>query len=351
MNKTQTTDMNRTKMKILLFGGVGAIFFAGSVLLITAYAVPHTWAQIVRNQLFLPMVIVNGNQLISFREVAGNLGAIRQFYESQDFSEVGLRVDFSSEDGKKRLKVREKELLNKLIEDRAIESLAKSASIVVTDEMIDQGVKRKLDEFSSTDKVAGDLERLYGWSLDDFKEKIVRNALYEDELNKVFMKENDTLQQVKIKIGEVETRLAKGDTFDQVANTYSDGRTAKEGGKLGWFTIDDLAPELRKNVESQKIGVPGGVIESSLGFHIVLVDAMKEENGEKRYQLRQIFVKKPMFSDWLSEQMKGMNVWVFDDEYDWNTDTARLEFRSEAMKNFETDLIQNKTGDAAFLFY
>lgn len=351
MNKTQTSDMNRTRTKIILFGVVGVIFFAGSLLLIVAYAVPYAWAQTLRNGLFLPAVIVEGKQTISFREVAGNLAAIRQFYETQDFSEVGLRVDFSSDDGKKRLKVREKELLNRLIENRAIQVIANSRGISVTDEMVDQGVKRKLDESGSMETVKEDLDRLYGWSLDDFKEKIVRSALYEEELNTVFMREDGTLLSAKIRIGEAETALARGASFDQVAKEYSDGRTAEDGGRLGWFEIGDLTPELRKSVESQRMGVSGETIESSLGFHIVLVDAMKEEEGKKRYQLRQIFVQKPMFSDWLSSQMRGMKVWVFNDEYDWSSDTARLEFHDETMRNFEAELIRNKTGDAAFLFY
>lgn len=351
MNTTQTNDMNKTRTRIILFGGVGTIFFIGSLLLIVAYAVPYSWAQTLRKELILPAVIVDGRQMISFREVAGNLAAIRRFYESQDFSEVGLRVDFSSDDGKKRLKVREKELLNRLIENRAIQVIAKDHGITITDEMVDQGVKRRLDESGSMEAVEGDLDRLYGWSLDDFKEKIVRDALYEDELNTIFMREDDAVLRAKIKIGEAETALARGTSFDQVAKEYSDGRTAEDGGRLGWFALGDLTPELRKSVESQRSGVPGETIESSLGFHIVLVDGVKEEDGKKRYQLRQIFVQKPLFSEWLSSQMRGMKVWVFNDEYDWNPDTARLEFHDEAMRNFETELIRNKTGDAAFLFY
>ena len=351
MDTTHMTDQKKTKAKILFFGGVGILFFISSVLLIVTYAVPYSWAQSVRQQLFLPMVVVDSKQLISFHEVASNLSAIKQFYESQDFSPVGLRVDFSSDDGKKRLKVREKELLNKLIEDRAIETLARSRGIIVTDEMVDQGVKRKLDEFGSTDAVTENLKRLYGWSLDDFKDKVVRSALYEDELKKIFLNGNNGLEQAKIKIGEAETSLARGNAFDEVASTHSDGRTAHDGGKLGWFTIEDLTTELRSSVASQKVGVPGETIESTLGFHIVLVDAVKEGDGVKSYQLRQIFVRKPLFSDWLSNEMQQMNVWAFDDQYDWNKDTARLEFRSVDMKNFERDLIENKTGDAAFLFY
>jgi hypothetical protein len=351
MSNTQTTDIRKTKLKIILFGTIGAIFFLCSILFIIVYAVPYAWAQTVRNQLFLPMVVVDGKQWISFREVAGDLKSIRRFYETQDFSEVGLRVDFSSDDGKKRLKVREKELINKLIEDRAIESLARSRGIVVTDEMVDQGVRRKLDEFGSTTAVTDDLERLYGWSLNDFKSKIVRSSLYEEELSKLVLNEDATIEQARKKIGEAETSLARGSPFDRVAKDYSDGRTAKDGGTLGWFMIGDLTPELRKGVETQKIGVPGTTIESALGFHIVIVDAVKEEGGEKWYQLRQIFVRKISFADWLTDHMKDMHVWVFDSEYDWNADTARLEFHDADMKNFERDLIRNKTGDAAFLFY
>ncbi len=348
---TQTIEAKRINGKMLLFGSVGAIFLACSAVLIVTYAVPGEWARAVRDVLPLPLVVVERSQSISFREVAGNLRSIRRFYEAQDFSELGMRVDFSSDDGKKRLKVREKELVNKMIEDRAIESLARSRGSIVSDEMVDQSVKRRLDEFGSTGSAEENLARLYGWTLDDFKEKIVRNALYEEALRGLFGKEGDGVDRAKLKIGEAETALARGSPFDQVARNFSDGRTAEDGGKLGWFVLGDLIPELRKAVEQGRIGAIGSVVESPLGFHILRVDDVKEESGVKRYQLSQIFVKKPIFSDWLSEQMKHMDIWVFDTEYDWNRETARLEFRDASMRDFEKELLLNKTGDPAFLFY
>ncbi|MFZ1720397.1 MAG: peptidylprolyl isomerase [Candidatus Moraniibacteriota bacterium] len=351
MSTTQTTEVRRINGRMFFFGVVGVVFLTCSGFLIVTYAVPGEWANAVRNVLPLPLVVVERNQIISFREVAGNLRSIRRFYETQDFSEVGMRVDFSSDDGKKRLKIREKELVNKMIEDRAIESLARSRDIIVSDEMVDQSVNRKLDEFGSTGSVEEDLNRLYGWTLRDFKNKIVRSALYEEALSGVFEKDGDGIGKVKLKIGEVETALARGSPFDQVVRDLSDGRTAEDGGRLGWFVLDDLIPELRKSVETARVGVVGSTVESPLGFHVLRVDDAKEENGIKRYQLSQIFVKKPLFSDWLSEQMQHMNIWVFDTEYDWNRETARLEFRDESLKNFETELMQNKTGDPAFLFY
>jgi hypothetical protein len=351
ISTAQTIETRRINGRMLLFGSVGAMFFACSVLLIVTYAVPGEWASAVRDVLPFPLAVVERSQPISFREVAGNLGSIRRFYEAQDFSELGMRVDFSSDDGKKRLKVREKELVNKMIEDRAIESLARSRGTIVSDEMVDQSVKRRLDEFGSTGSVEGNLDRLYGWTLNDFKTKIVRNALYEEALRGLFEREGNGVDQAKLRIGDAEMALARGSPFDLVARDFSDGRTAEDGGKLGWFVLSDLIPELRKTVEQGRIGVVGSVVESPLGFHILRVDDVQEESGLKRYQLSQIFVKKPIFSDWLSEQMKHMDIWVFDTEYDWNRETARLEFRDISMRDFEKELLLNKTGDPAFLFY
>ncbi len=351
MDQARAMELKKSRVKILLFGGASFIFFASSALLITTYAVPGDFAGAIRSQMPLPAVVVDRNQWITFREVASDMKSIRQFYESQNFSEVGLRVDFSGADGKKRLKVREKELLNKMIEDRAIESLARNRGVVISDEMVDQSVKRKLDEFGSAGTVEEDLGRLYGWTLSDFKNKIVRSASYEDALKAIFEKDTSGVDAAKLKVGEVETALARGSPFDAVAKEYSDGRTASSGGMLGWFTLENLIPELRKNVETGQKGVVQPVVESPLGFHVLRVEDVKEENGVKHYELSQIFVKKPVFSDWLSDQMKQMRIWAFESDYDWNRETARLEFRDQAMRNFEADLMSHNTGDAAFLFY
>lgn len=351
MSTTQTIEAKKSNGKMLLFGSVGAIFFACSALLIVTYAVSDEWADVVRDVVPLPLVVVERSHIISFREVTGNLRSIRRFYEAQDFSELGMRVDFSSDDGKKRLKVREKELVNKMIEDHAIESLARSRGIVVSDEMVDQSVKRKLDEYGSAGSVEENLDRLYGWTLDDFKEKIVRSALYEEALMAFFEKEGSGIDRARAKMSEAETVLARGSPFDQVAKDFSDGRTAPDGGMLGWFALRDLIPELRKTVENARIGVAGSVVESPLGFHIVRVDDVRKDDEIQQYQISQIFVSKPIFSDWLSEQMKRMSIWVFDADYNWKRETARLEFRDVSMRDLETELILNKTGDPAFLLY
>ena len=54
-------------------------------------------------------------ELISTRELIQNVDAVRKFYEDQDLASKGLRVDFNTKDGKMRLKVKEREILDKQV--------------------------------------------------------------------------------------------------------------------------------------------------------------------------------------------------------------------------------------------
>jgi parvulin-like peptidyl-prolyl isomerase len=326
------------------------VFFLASVVAI--YALPRSIGalQTFAESSPYPLVVVDHREVIAFRDLSQNMASIKRFYESQDFSQVGLRVDFTTEEGQQRFKVREKEVLNKMIEDAAIIRLAQKRGLTVTDDDAAQSVRRQLEEYGSADEVTSNLERLYGWTLDDFQEKIVVPSLYKEKLMASFQKEIDTSSAAQKKIDVAQQSLRNGSDFSDVAKQYSDGQTAADGGELGWLSSDDLAPELRQSVASQKVGVPGGIIESSLGYHIVLVEELKKENDRQLYRVRQIFAKKVAFADWLTSQMKSLSVWVLSPEYHWNTDEARVDFKSQELRDFEKDLYKKTSGDALFFF-
>ena len=320
--------------------------------LLVSYAMPRSSAFVnglVEHSPF-PLVVMGYTHTLSFRQLAQNMTSVKSFYENQDFSQVGLRVDFSTPEGKKRLKVREKEVLNKMIEDEAIMILAQARGITVTRDTARQGVARKLQEYGTSKEVVANLKRLYGWTLTDFEERVVVPSLYQEQLEQSFVKEVDGVSAAKKKIEQAQERLRQGDTFENVARDVSEGQTATTGGELGWFSLSDLAPELRKPVALEKVGVSGDVIESSLGFHIILVEEVKTEQGNQLYRLRQIFARKITFPDWLTEQMKTLPVWVLSSEYHLDRETTRVLFKDPALRTFEDELYKKSNGDALLLF-
>ncbi len=314
------------------------------------YFFPHTSPSLAAfvDKMPYPAVVIGYREEISFRELAENMKSVKSFYENQNFSEIGLRVDFSTEEGKRRLKIREKEVLNKMIEDRAIVILAKKRGIFVSQEAAHQGVTRKLEEYGNSTQVKENLKRLYGWDMADFEKKVVLPALYEEKLQEAFLKEADPVAPARAKIEKAAELLRQGTVFSDVVKQYSDGQTADSGGDLGWFALADLAPELRIPVASQKVGTPGNVIESTLGFHIILVEETKTEKSEQIYRIRQIFARKETFADWLSGKMRDMSIWVLAPEYRLDADTARIEFKDAKWQKFEEELYKKTTGDPSF---
>lgn len=347
-----TLNKDSFHLKNILYVLGISVFILFSISLLWVYAFPGLFGsrlEPLRERMPYPLLVLAPYEIVTYREYSDNAIASRRFYESQDFSKLGLRLDLSTPEGEKRFLVRKKEILNKLAEDTAIKEIARQNNIKVTRSLADEGVKRALNENDSEQQVARDLEKLYGWEMDQFEEKVVMPSLYQEKIQALF-ESQVSKTEAEEKIMTAKKELNEGALFPAIAEKYSEGETSKQGGEMGWFKINDLAPELQKEVAKQIAGVPGEVIESSLGYHIVLVEEMKQEGENTLYRLRQIFVEKVLFTDWLTDKMKEMSFVLLSPEYIWNKEKALVDFKNKEMQDFEENLYQNTEGDVFFLF-
>jgi parvulin-like peptidyl-prolyl isomerase len=298
-----------------------------------------------------PAAIIGYKNFITFNEVSENLKAVKGFYENQNFSSIGLRVDFSTEEGKKRLKIKEKEILNKMIEDLAVEKIAKESGITITDEDVNQEVDRALKEYGTKELTREKLNDLYGWTLEDFKQKVVKPDMYRKELEKIYAKDSNLNAQAKKKIENALKELKAGGDFAKTAGKFSEGVSATDGGELGWFKKDQLIQEIADKIITLKKGEKSDIMESSIGFHIVEMEELKKsENGEDLFRMRQIFIAKKSFADWLGEKMKSVSVVVLAKDFVWDTKNLTVEFGNQDLKKFEEKIQNDSQGDASVLF-
>lgn len=326
-----------------------AVILAIGVLVLVYKFPDTTFGHVFASRFPFPLVLIGQEVAVTTTGLAENRAALRHFYESQDFANLGMRVDFTTDDGKKRLKIRERDLVNKMLEDKAAQLIAENRDITITDDAVEAATSVKMKELGTTDKVEETLARLYGWTLTDFQEQIVRPAMYKEALVKVYEAEIDQAT-AKEKIEAAAKELKAKKSFSDVARSHSEGKTSADGGDLGWFYLTDLAPELRSSVDTAKLNVPTGVIESTAGYHIILVEDTKIENEKRLYRIRQIFTQKISFADWLSNQMKELPISILSDEYEWLVEETRVEFQSEEMRVFEKKLQENAESDPTVLF-
>lgn len=286
-----------------------------------------------------PVAVIGYNNFVSYKELKDQLDSVAKFYENQNFEELGMRVDFSTPEGKKRLKIKEKEILNKLIENRIIEDGAQRFGIKLTDAMVSEEVKREVDAFGKKDELLEDLKKLYGWDMDDFERNIVKPDLYRERLSE-HLEENDPgFRAAKEKIGAAKADLEAGKGFSETAVKYSEGDSAKDGGELGWYRLDQMLPQVAEKIPSMEMNRTSEIIRSPLGYHILMVMEKKTEDNSDVFRMRQIFVRGKSLAEWLDEQENNMSILIPLKDFYWERSTNTVEFQNETLRNFEKNMV------------
>ncbi len=105
--------------------------------------------------------------------------------------------------------------------------------------------------------------------------------------------------------------IKNGKKFEDVAKLESaDKVTAQLGGDLGFVKPQEILPELAEDLTNLKVGeVFGQVVVSRLGYHILFLDGVSEQNGEKLYHLKHILITTQGFDSWLQPQLDRISVW------------------------------------------
>jgi hypothetical protein len=342
-------EKKKRKSKLLFVVAISAAAIFGVLIFFIVGVYKLNWNNrffvAITNHLTFPAVYVHGAGLISVNEIKEDSAAVKKFYDSQDFEKLGMRVDFSTDQGEKRLQIKEKDIINKLIENKTIEKLAKECGITITDKAVSSELESNLSQFGNKENLMSDLARLYGWTIEDFEQKVVKPELYSQKLEQVYSSDLDTSKQ-KTKADALFEKVTKNKAdFASVAKENSEGQSAESGGDLGWSIQDQLVKEVADKAFSMKAGEVSQPVESPLGFHILKLHEKKTDNGQDMAHLSQIFIKKPTYADWLSDQVKKYSVTVFISDYVWNPANGQVEFADPAMKTFEQRLPANSEGD------
>lgn len=288
-----------------------------------------------------PAVVLSPGGVIWYGTVGEGIHSLKKFYAQKGLSSYGKTIDADTIEGRKQLKLEEKNLLSKLVEDHALRSIVKKYGKRVTDSEVSQSTDRMLAEIGQARDVQGALESLYDWNMKEFADRFVRPSLYKEKAMQIFQKELESDAHyitAKQKIQDAQSALEKKEKFFDVAKKYSEGSTAEKGGYLGSIRIDQLDESVQSAVSGLKKGDMSDIVESELGFHIILLNETRKEETETLYDISQIFVRKPLFADWVSEYIKRMKVRILLPEYRWNRETGFVEFSDADMRDFEVNM-------------
>jgi peptidyl-prolyl cis-trans isomerase SurA len=228
--------------------------------------------------------------------------------------------------------VLEKQLLERMINDRIQLQLAAQTGIRVDAAQLDKAVERiaaqnnlSLPQFQAALKKEGiDFSQFRK----DIRDEIILTRLREREVdNKVNISEaevdaylenqakqkqedqynfnhiliripeganTEQIQKLQARAQQVLDRLKKGDDFAQVSASYSDAPNALEGGDMGWRASSQLPPLFADTLSKMNAGQLSEILRSSGGFHILRLNDKRGQDVNtvvKQTHARHILIK------------------------------------------------------------
>ncbi len=206
-------------------------------------------------------------------------------------------------------KVRE-EILNKLIDEKIKDQEIKRFHITVDQKEIDQTIERIKEVNYYTDEELRAALSSEGLTMEEYRERVkeqmLRSKLVNREIkSKIVITKEDIKsyydsrsekyggekkyhllniimqvspladeaekQQIKNKMEMVLEKLKDGEPFENMVVTYSESPLASKGGDLGFFSLDQLSPNLREAIKGLAAGDLTPVMDTDQGYQIFLV--------------------------------------------------------------------------------
>ena len=250
------------------------------------------------------LVVVN-NEVITRQEVAERLASVEKRMAAQNV-QLPPRQQLV------------RQLVERMIVERAQAQMAKESGIVVDDAMLDRAMQRiaeqnklSMPEFRSRLEAEG---MNYASFREEIRREILSQRLREREVdNKVVVTESEIdnylaaeanaggqrqeldIAQILIRVPEnaspeqlaarreraedVLRQLKTGADFAKTAAAYSDSSDALSGGDLGWRPADRLPQLFLDRVAKLQDGQVSGLLKSGNGFHILKLVGRRAAGG------------------------------------------------------------------------
>ena len=117
--------------------------------------------------------------------------------------------------------------------------------------------------------------------------------------------------KLKADAGLIHKRLMEGESFEFLANNYSNGPAAKLGGDLGFVEKGVMFPAANEVAFNLRNGEISGIIESPVGFHIIKVTdrrgagikSLEWVREEIKDKISNVKIEKKFF-EWMGELRK-----------------------------------------------
>ncbi|MSR68590.1 hypothetical protein EXS66_02280 [Candidatus Saccharibacteria bacterium] len=240
-----------------------------------------------------PVASVNGNVLwntASYNQYLFELASIQKFYESQG-------QDLTTQEGKQKLDQLKTDIIIQLENNLIIQQQAQKYGIKVTNKEVQEQYDELVKNAGGVEKVKSTLDKLYGWTVADFKEKITQSVM-QKKLGEKILGDESLNGPAKKQAEDIKNQISSGADFAELAKKFSADGSASSGGDLGLISKGQTVPEFEGVAFSLEPGQVSGIVKTEYGYHIIKVTGKEGE----QVRVSHILIKGADLDSWLRDQ-------------------------------------------------
>jgi hypothetical protein len=287
--------------------------------------------------LHLPVTVV-GNHWLSYVDYQQDVPNITSYLQRNEPPDAASQRTLSTDVYTRKI------ILNKIIGEEILASIAREQNVTVTDADVQKTYDGYVEQSGNAADVEQYIKTLYGWTVEQFKLKLIKPQVIQEKLAEKYFAD------VKSQVTTIRESVT-ADTFAEVASKDSDDvATAAKGGAVELNTkalADAYTADAVKIINALGDKQISSVLETSRGYEIVLLEkkaaAAKKADGTV-YTMRRI-VKTPDFNTWLSNlvtaKAEKLRVILFEPRFRWESACGVLAKSEPSCETAATNTNQN----------
>lgn len=267
----------RSPVNLVILGSLAgmAVILVVSFIIITLGAYAFRWQGpammgILKHTPY-PVAMVDGSA-VKYSDFVSGVDALKKFYAKQQEADPQTVAPTDAE-----LK---ETVLERLIQDEVLAEVAARFNVSVTDKEVQEQFEQLVATVGSREKAEQDLKDLYGWSIDEYLEKVLTPYLIEQKLAEALAKDESIQAESKKLAEDVLAQVKAGGDFAELAKQYSaDPGSAQNGGDLGFFGAGVMVPEFEAAAFALTANETSDLVQTQFGWHIIKVLEVKKKAG------------------------------------------------------------------------
>jgi len=235
------------------------------------------------------------------------------------------------------------DVLNRMIDQKLTDQESQRLGVVVDESEVDERIDQIMGAQSISEE---DLEKALqdqGYTQEEYRHRIKEQmlrmqlinlevkskiAITEEEIEDYYDQHKEGYQEqgryhlrtILVRVSSSATAEERGEAlkrieaaveafeagvgFEELAERYSDDMTAKDGGDLGFFHMDELSAEFRDTVRGMKEGEISPIMQTPQGYQIVMLEQIKRE-GEKSLEETKLQIQDKLYNELVEKKYKA----------------------------------------------